>query len=129
VTAGTDGAPSDVQQPAKQQAAAPSKVKPTEYIAFPDGFVRPTEYVAMPTIVQQHKPAPVTEPVAPAPAAAAAKAGSGLIQIETDLSKAASVAQAAPNSEGHAPRRRSRQREVYVENEPLVQIETQHTQG
>jgi ribonuclease E len=124
-TAATEGASAGVQQPARQ--AAPSRVKPSEYIAFPEGFVRPTEYVAMPTIVRQPEPAPITAQVA-APVATA-KAGSDLIQIETDLSKVANVTQMATSTEGHAPRRRQRQREVYVENEPLVQIETQHTQG
>jgi ribonuclease E len=124
----TEGASTGVQQPARQ--AAPSKVKPTEYIAFPEGFVRPTEYVAMPTIVRQPEPAPITVPAAaPAPVAKTAKVGSDLVQIETDLSKVANVTQTASGTEGHAPRRRQRQREVYVENEPLVQIETQHTQG
>ena len=55
--------------------------------------------------------------------------GNGLIQIETDPIKLSTVAQFTPTpAERHAPRRRrERQREVYVENEPLVQIETHHT--
>ncbi|HEY0665956.1 MAG TPA: Rne/Rng family ribonuclease [Gallionella sp.] len=131
--AGADGAVAEVTQATRPApSAAPSRVRPTEYIAFPEGFVRPTEYVAMPTIVQQPAPVPapvqVTAPVVAAPAAAA-KTGSDLIQIETDLSKVASMAPVTPGTEGHAPRRRARQREVYVENELLVQIETQHRQG
>ena len=57
--------------------------------------------------------------------------GNGLIQIETDPIKLSTVAQfTATPAERHTPRRRrERQREVYVENEPLVQIETQHPPG
>ncbi|MGB9093518.1 MAG: ribonuclease E/G, partial [Gallionella sp.] len=130
---------------------------PTEYIAYPDGFVRPSEYIAMPTVytpsvpaelaptlpavVEANLPAAVpparvaTRPqvAAPAPTSTPAPAAaSGLIQIETDPIKLETMPEfagaSAGASERHAPRRRPRQREVYVENEPLVQIETQHTQ-
>jgi ribonuclease E len=122
--------------------AAPEKLKPSEYIAYPEGYVppqKPTEYTAYP---EGHAPAaeapvteaPVSQPVAeaaPAPAAAPATAASseGLIQIETDSSKVSAAAQSIPGSTEPAPRRRQRQREVYVENEPLVQIETQRPQA
>jgi ribonuclease E len=121
---------------------------PTEYIAYPDGFARPSEYVAMPMVFTQSPPPAVIEPelpvimaptlpavVTPAlpavaePAPTAKKTpGSGLVQIETDPIKLSTVAEfIATPAERHAPRRRrERQREVYVENEPLVQIETQH---
>ena len=134
---------------------APIDTGPTEYIAYPDGFVKPSEYIAMPTISTPSLPAvieptlpavieptlpavmaptqtAVATPARPAVVAAARVAktpGNGLVQIETDPIKLSTVAQftAAP-AERHAPlRRRERQREVYVENEPLVQIETQHT--
>jgi ribonuclease E len=122
--------------------AAPEKLKPSEYIAYPEGYVppqKPAEYTAYP---EGHAPAaeapvteaPVSQPVAeaaPAPAAAPATAASseGLIQIETDSSKVSAAAQSIPGSTEPAPRRRQRQREVYVENEPLVQIETQRPQA
>ena len=84
--------------------------------------------------VQEAVEGPVQEAVeAPAPAATAKPAtktpGNGLIQIETDPIKLSTVAQFTPTpAERQAPRRRrERQREVYVENEPLVQIETHHT--
>lgn len=131
-----------VQQSFEQLDNAPVKVGPTEYIAYPDGFVKPSEYIAMPTIYTPSLPAVVTpgQPaivasslpavVTPAPVAKVSGNGHGLVQIETDPVKLGSVAQfTAPASERHTPRRRERQREVYVENEPLVQIETQHPQG
>ena len=91
-------------------ASAPKQLVPSEYIAMPSNMVRPTEYIAMPGNV----------PVA------AANANS-LTQIETDPHKVAKIAYSTPtHPQSHAPRRRERKREVYVENEPLVQIETQH---
>jgi ribonuclease E len=120
---------------ANQQPAGP-----TEYIAYPDGYARPSEYVAMPTISTQPVPvaAPASLPAAavspvatapvPAPARPAGGNGHDLIQIETDPHKLGSVAQGiAPQTERNAPRRRPRRHEVYVENEPLVQIETQQS--
>jgi ribonuclease E len=93
----------------------PRKLVPTEYIAMPSHMVRPTEYLAMPTNVVV-----ATAVVAPEVQAA------GLAQIETDPNKAAKIAYHTPtHPQSHAPRRRERTREVYVE-EPLVQIETQH---
>jgi hypothetical protein len=78
-------------------------------------MVRPTEYLAMPTIVANVARIAETAPVA------------NLTQIETDPNKAAKIAYHAPmHGQQHAPRRRERKREVYLENEPLVQIETQH---
>jgi len=115
---------------------------PTEYIAYPDGYVRPSEYIAMPTVYTPSLPATI-EPALPAivaanlpaavsPAPVATKtpgASPSLVQIETDPIKLNTVVQvAATPAERHAPRRRARQHEVYVENEPLVQIETQHPQ-
>jgi len=139
-----------VQQPIEQMASTPAIVKPTEYIAFPEGFVRPSEYIAMPTVTPQPiaevkvavatpqaiaaeiapQPSPAAATLSPAPVAATS--GSSLIQIETDpvkLSTVAALAQSAYTDQPAAPRRRTRQREVYVENEPLVQIETQRPQG
>lgn len=125
-------------------------IQPSEYIALP------TEHApAVPAILEPNLPAVVTQtaPAAvatslpsllqPAPVAtaatpvetrapAAAKTpgnGQSLVQIETDPVKANSTVQvSATPAERHTPRRRrERQHEVYVENEPLVQIETQHT--
>jgi ribonuclease E len=127
---------------------APISTGPTEYIAYPDGFVKPSEYIAMPTISATGLPAVMastlpaamaptqivvaapTAPVVVAAAPAAKTMASNLVQIETDPIKLSTVAQfTATPAQRHAPRRRERQREVYVENEPLVQIETQHPQG
>jgi ribonuclease E len=140
---GGNGEAVNVQQSFEQMDT--TGAGPTEYIAYPDGYVRPSEYIAMPTVYTPALPA-VMEPTLPAvvaeslpavmapaatPAPAAAKApdtGPSLVQIETDPIKLNTVVQvAATPAERHAPRRRARQREVYVENEPLVQIETQHT--
>jgi ribonuclease E len=124
-----------VQQPFEQKEIALSTPAPTEYIAYPEGFVRPTEYIAMPTVapVQSHTTATATAPAivsAQASAPAAFKSDSGLVQIETDPIKLSTMPQVtATQTERHIPRRRERQREVYVESEPLVQIETQHPQN
>ena len=130
----TNGEAVIVQQSFEQMDTAPVSAGPTEYIAFPDGFVKPSEYIAMPTIFTPSLPAVVTPSlpavVTPAPVAKTSGSGHGLVQIETDPVKLSTVAQVtATPAERHTPRRRERQREVYVENEPLVQIETQHPQG
>jgi hypothetical protein len=107
-------------------------VKPTEYVAYPDGFVKPSEYIAMPTIVTPGLPAIVSPnllAVAGSFPVAKMSVGHDLIQIETDPIKLSSVPQVtAATAERRTPRRRERKHEVYVENEPLVQIETQHPQ-
>ena len=126
-----------VKQPAEQVNAEQVVAKPTEYIALPDGFVYPTEYIAMPeTAIQQTTPAAaIQQDVAAATVAkvsppAAVSNSEGLVQIETDPSKFSVLANAPAD---HAPqpvvRRRTRQHEVYVENEPLVQIETHRPQA
>jgi len=159
---------SQAQRPGEPVATAPAK--PTEYIAYPDGFVRPSEYIAMPEVYKPSVPAelaptlpavveanlpqvvpenlpatvstapvaarPHVEAPAPSPVQTSAPvqtselaAASGLIQIETDPIKLGTIPEfPAAAAERNAPRRRPRQREVYVENEPLEQIETQHTQ-
>jgi len=144
---GTNDEAAVVQQSFAQMDAAPVNTGPTEYTAYPDGYVRPSEYIAMPTVYTPSLPAAI-EPALPAivaanlpaavspaqvatPAPVATKkpdTGPSLVQIETDPIKLNTVVQvAATPAERHAPRRRARQHEVYVENEPLVQIETQHT--
>jgi ribonuclease E len=116
----------DLTQPASV------KVTPSEYIAYPEKRVRPSEYIAMPEIR--------TNPVAPASTRQAESTApsqvsppavtiseTSLIQIETDPVKLSMVAstQTLQNDETTPkPRRRARQREVYVESGPLVQIET-----
>jgi len=126
------------QQPAEQPGKSPSTVKPSEYIAYPEGFVKPSEYIAMPIIAPQHSVVEVVSSTAQHSVAAAkytapiSLAGSGLIQIETDPVKLSTVAAHIPSDfteKPAGPRRRTRHREVYVENEPLVQIETQRPQG
>ncbi|MDD5300202.1 MAG: Rne/Rng family ribonuclease [Gallionella sp.] len=141
-----------VKQPVEQAGTAPASVKPTEYIALPEGFVYPTEYIAKPaTAVQQVIPEAAMQqaipeaamqqvtPAAPQQSVAAAvvnkappasSSGEGLVQIETDPGKFNTLANIpADNAAQPATRRRARQREVYVENEPLVQIETQRPQA
>jgi ribonuclease E len=132
-----------IEQPSfNQMATAPVSSKPTEYVAYPDGFVKPSEYIAMPTVFTPTLPVAVAPSlpavvapslpavVTPAPVAKTSGNGYGLVQIETDPVKLSTVAQfTSTTAERRTPRRRERQREVYVENEPLVQIETQHPQG
>jgi len=144
-TPANNGGAAPAGQTIAQTSAAPAIVKPTEYIAFPDGYVStkvtPSEYIAMPTIATQQNVAPaavvnevaqpVVAPVAAAPTAAPAAAttssSEGLVQIETDPSKFSTVVTPPP---AQPPiRRRSRQREVYVENEPLLQVETHRPQA
>ncbi len=131
-----NGGTAVVQQSFEQTAIAPAAVTPTEYVAYPDGFVRPSEYIAMPTIFTPSVPAVVPAPslpavVAPKPVTTIASSGPSLIQIETDPGKLQAIANipAAYTDQPVAPRRRTRQREVYVENEPLVQIETHRPQA
>jgi len=137
------------KQTIEEAVPTPATVRPTEYIAYPEGFARPSEYIAMPTVTPQpiaeaevavaESPQTIAEPP-PGPAEAtsspspvAAISGSGLIQIETDPVKLSMVATPSKSVFADQPatprRRRTRQREVYVENEPLIQIETQRPQG
>jgi ribonuclease E len=137
-----------VQQPSSQPDAVPAPVMPTEYVAYPDGYVKPSEYIAMPTnLISSQKSvasalpavivstlpavvAPSLPAVVPSTVAKTSGNSHGLIQIETDPIKVSTETQvpAMPVAR-HTPRRRERQREVFVENEPLVQVETQHPQG
>jgi ribonuclease E len=139
-------------------ATALAKPKPSEYVAYPEGWtppVTPSEYIAMPAAEAQQKTetattsvivAPVTavvasEIAAPAAAAvaskivapsvaAASRGDGGLVQIETNPGKLQAISN-IPAGYTNEPvtRRRTRQHEVYVENEPLVQIETQRPQA
>ncbi len=153
-----------VQQSIEPSEPAPAMVKPTEYVAYPDGYVKPSEYIAMPTspifsqepvaasalpavivptppaLAEQNLPAVAPSTVAHAsgekpsgekPSGAKTSGnGGGLIQVETDPIKLSTETQvSAMPVARHTPRRRERQREVFVENEPLVQVETQHPQG
>ena len=52
---------------------------------------------------------------------------SELVQIETAREKLAAVVEVVEARPQPVIRRRARQLEVYVENEPLQQIETQHS--
>jgi hypothetical protein len=70
---------------------------------------------------------PTTSAVIAIPVTPKASGNSNLIQIETDPNKAQAVAIMSANyTDKPATRRRTRQREVYVESEQLVQIETHH---
>ncbi|MEQ1589357.1 MAG: Rne/Rng family ribonuclease [Gallionella sp.] len=110
------------QMDATPVAAIPVTAKPTEYVAIPEGYVQPSEYLAMPTAS-----ATVADTVKAAPASIKIGNASNLIQIETDPSKAQTISSmTSSHVEKPTQRRRTRQREVYVESEPLVQIETRH---
>ncbi len=122
--------------------SAPVRPRPTEYIAMP------STAVAKPAAVAEPKPVVAAEPVVtvapdvtaePVVAAAPVSAKAmppmqaqleieGLVQIETAPEKVAAVSETTPESQP-VIRRRTRKLEVYVENEPLVQIETQHPQA
>ena len=142
------------QQSFDQMEIPASTVVPTESVAYPDNYVRPTEFIAIPTIytpilpaavapdlpamviteqpalVITDLPALVKPALAPVSATAITSDGPSLTQIETDPVKVTTDTQIASNhADKRAPRRRERQREVFVENEPLVQIETQNPQG
>ncbi|MDD5384915.1 MAG: Rne/Rng family ribonuclease [Gallionella sp.] len=115
---------------------APAKLKPSEYIAYPEGWtppvtpspVTPDEDIAVPTVATQQNVAAVmvNEIIAPV----ATSSGENLVQIETDQGKLQAVANIpAGYADKPATRRRTRQHEVYVENEPLEQVETQRPQA
>ncbi len=109
---------------------ASAKPAPSEYVAYPDGYVKPaatepkrtpTEYIAYPTTdARPQRPADAV-----APQLSPAGNDSGLIQIETRPEKLGTSTEPTPVTE-RQPRRRQRTREVYVENESLVQVETQN---
>ena len=121
-------------------AAAPvdttlAKLKPSECIAYPEGWtqpvtpspVTPSEDIAAPTATQQDVAAVVAREIT---APIATSSGAGLVQIETDQGKLQAVANIpAGYADKPATRRRTRQHEVYVENEPLEQVETQRPQA
>ncbi|MDP1878766.1 MAG: hypothetical protein Q8M17_14550, partial [Actinomycetota bacterium] len=126
------------EQAATPVDTAPAKLKPSEYIAYPEGWTPPvtpspvipspaipSEGIAMPA-TQQDAAAVVSKITAPI----AASSGEGLVQIETDQGKLQAVANIpAGYADKPATRRRTRQHEVYVENEPLEQVETQRPQA
>jgi len=118
------------QQAEPQTQGVPATLTPTEYIAVPDGFVYPSEYVAMPVTPAAQRfetlPAAPTVVVTPVVTPANIPSGEGLTQIETAPEKISTAANfAQTDTERHAPRRRTRQHEVYVESVPLEQVETQ----
>jgi len=114
-----------------------TRLKPTEYVAMPANYVA-AESVAPAAVETAAAPAetisPVDVPAAPVvvpvaapvdiPVAAPVVAGVTLQQIETAPGRI--VADTVAAKPQPVVRRRTRQLEVYVENEPLVQIETQH---
>ncbi|MDD2915654.1 MAG: Rne/Rng family ribonuclease [Gallionella sp.] len=134
-----NGETAAAEQVAAPAAAAPvntvpAKLQPSEYIAYPAGWTPPlvpSEYVAMPKAAAQPVAAPAvnvaTVNKAPSPLASG---GEGLVQIETDPGKFSTVVN-VPTEQAAQPttRRRVRQKEVYVENEPLQQVETQRPQA
>lgn len=111
-----------------------TRLKPTEYVAMPANYVA-AESVAVAAVenvavaaVESVAVAAVETAAAPtetiAPVVAPVTAGVTLQQIETAPGKI--VADTITDKPQPVVRRRTRQLEVYVENEPLVQIETQH---
>ncbi len=117
------------------------RLKPTEYIAMPTAVADVAKPVAATKPVAAVEPVAVepvavepvaVEPVAVKPAVMPALQAQleieGLVQIETAPEKIAIVLDNPPKPQP-ANRRRTRQLEVYVENEPLVQIETQRPQA
>jgi ribonuclease E len=103
---------------------APATIKPSEHIAYPDGYtppLTPSEYIAKPTTVSTPKPRK------PAPKKTNGQKKSELTQIETDSSKFDATVETTDTPRARPNRRRSRKREVYVE-EPLQQVETQDSQ-
>ena len=117
------------------------RLKPTEYIAMPTAVadvakpvaatkpVAAVEHVAVePVAVEPVAVEPVAVKPAVMPALQAQLEIEGLVQIETAPEKIAIVLDNPPKPQP-ANRRRTRQLEVYVENEPLVQIETQRPQA
>ncbi|MCX7193097.1 MAG: Rne/Rng family ribonuclease [Proteobacteria bacterium] len=145
----TESTDNTTEQPAAVEQIV--RVRPTEYVAMPSNMMtaEPVATVATVAVVTPApaaeaapvavvtpapaiEAAPVTE-LAPAPVAPVVEAkpavvpvpAETLVQIETAASKVAVVTE---NTERPQPviRRRARQLEVYVESEPLVQIETQN---
>jgi ribonuclease E len=135
---------------AGQNAVAASPRKPTEYVAMPSNFVAaeaavtiaavetapvlaesavmaaPTaEPIAAAVVIQTEAAVtpPVAAPEVAAPVIKIATPAGELVQIETAPHKIVPV-ETKPSAQP-VNRRRTRQLEVYVENEPLVQIETQ----
>jgi hypothetical protein len=104
--------------PSEYIAIPTGYVYPSEYIAMPTEYVYPSEYIAMPTAII---PVASVKPTMPS------NSHSPLIQIETDPIKTKILENSQPSyTEQPIIRRRIRQREVYSENEPLIQVETHH---
>ncbi|MGC2166910.1 MAG: Rne/Rng family ribonuclease [Gallionella sp.] len=131
------GVEEDKQQSFDQMQMVAFKATPTEYIAYPETQVKPSEYLAMPAIRAEPRIAAAAHPVAvagslPVVLVDVAVTEFNLIQIETDPVKLGTVANLQPSGDSATfpkSRRRTRQREVYVENEPLIQIETHESQA
>ncbi len=140
VTPGSENtASADNQESTSTAVQAQAKLKPTEYIAMPSNMAAaPVVAVAASVIVEAVTPvvaeavtAPVVTETVAAPVVNAFVAvetkSAGLVQIETAPHK---VSTEVPVERPQPViRRRPRQLEVYVENEPLVQIETQNTKS
>ena len=106
---------------------APRAARPTEYVAMPTNLT-----VAAVESITDNATAPVADTVETAAVAAtpvktvAPVASETLQQIETAPARLATVSDTTAVRAQPVVRRRARQLEVYVENEPLVQIETQN---
>jgi len=106
------------------QQPMPRMVKPTEYVAMPDNYVQPAAPAESSTVSAESAPAPAI--VAVATTAKVQENTATLVQIETQPGKIAEADDAVFETTPKVVRRRSRPHEVYVESEPLVQIETQN---
>ena len=116
-----DAAPNNVATAAESSQV---KVRPTEYVALPSNYVQPAALAESRVVTAEPVPAAPTQALA-TPAQVQVNT-SALVQIETQPGKIVNTDNAVFETTPQLVRRRSRPREVYVENEPLVQIETQN---
>jgi len=116
-----DTAPNNV---ATATESSQVKVRPTEYVALPSNYVQPAALAESRVVTAEPVPAAPTQALA-TPAQVQVNT-SALVQIETQPGKIVNTDNAVFETTPQLVRRRSRPREVYVENEPLVQIETQN---
>ncbi|MFZ5502837.1 MAG: Rne/Rng family ribonuclease [Pseudomonadota bacterium] len=115
-------APQQIEaEPVASVTATANIAKPSEYIAYPQGYtapLKPSEYLAMPTAASHQPNATTSKPRKQA-------TESDLIQIETDAKQFGAIVETPDTPRKPVNRRRTRNREVYVE-EPLQQVETRN---
>jgi len=125
-----ENTPANVEQAAKPaEKRAPRKLKPTEYVAYPANYVQPVvaAKVVETAVAEPVVAAPASKaPAAKTPVAAVQVSTSSLEQIETKPGTTTETDEAIFDTPPKVVRRRTRPRDVFVESEPLVQIETQN---